>query len=258
MTDRTYDMQPGNESEAHPMAKPTHQEPSQGPLDATDLSPTGAATLRELQAGGEGLTLGTVGRIAAAAGAALALYAGYRRFRSRSESPHGIRVNEVVTINRSQAELYRFWRNFENLPRFMKHLEAVHVLSDTVSRWKAKAPGGLTVEWDAEITYEKQPDVITWRSMANADIPNSGTVRFTPAPGQRGTEVHVYLEYHPPAGKLGQMFAKLFREEPEQQIAGDLRRFKQLMEAGELPTTEGQPHGVRSVTGKVAEWVFKQ
>ncbi len=266
MTDPTYDMQQGGEGKSHPMAEPVREDKPQGVYDAPEMTTTSTtqdvtmpatqeAPLAKVQP--EGLQLGKIGGLAAAAAGALALFAGYRRLKGR-EASQGIHVRDAVTIERPAEELFEFWHNFENLPQFMKHLEAVTVLSPTQSRWKAKGPAGLSVEWDAEITQDERPRLIAWRSLPNADIPNSGSVRFAPAPGNRGTEVQVELEYNPPAGKLGQMFAKLFREEPEQQVAGDLRRFKWLMEAGELPTTEGQPHGERSTTGKVAEALFKQ
>ncbi len=155
----------------------------------------------------------------------------------------GIRVEETVTINKPAAELYRYWRNFENLPRFMNNLESVSIMSETMSHWVAKAPADTTVEWDAQIINEEQDKLVAWKSIEGSQIPNSGSVRFTPAPGNRGTEVRVNLEYNPPAGKLGAFVAKLFGEEPAQQINGDLRRFKNIMEAGEVPTTAGQPVG---------------
>ena len=155
----------------------------------------------------------------------------------------GIKVEKAVTVNRSPEELYRFWRNFENLPRFMYHLESVHVTGEGRSHWVAKAPAGTTVEWDAEIYNEKENELIAWRSLEGADVPNAGSVRFQSAPGGRGTEVRVTLEYDPPGGVIGATIAKLFGEEPSQQVEEDLRRFKQTMEAGETPTTEGQPSG---------------
>ncbi len=161
--------------------------------------------------------------------------------------PHkkGIRVEKAVTINRAPEELYRFWRNFENLPRFMNHLESVRVLDGDGKRshWKAKAPLGTSVEWDAEIINEVENRLIGWRSLEGADVPNAGSVRFEPATGGRGTVVKVNLEYDPPAGVVGAAFAKLFGEEPTAQVQEDLRHFKQVMEAGEMPTTEGQPSG---------------
>jgi uncharacterized membrane protein len=163
----------------------------------------------------------------------------------------GINVKQQVTIARSPEELYRFWRNFENLPRFMNHLEAVHSLSHTRSHWVAKAPLGTSVEWDAEIVEERPNQMIVWRSLPDADVINAGAVTFLPAPAGRGTEVYVVIEYAPPAGVLGETIARLFGEEPNQQIKDDLWRFKQLMEAGEIATIEGQPSGTRSVIGKV-------
>jgi len=155
----------------------------------------------------------------------------------------GIKVEKSVTINRPAEELYSFWRNFENLPRFMDHLESVRVEGMGRSHWVAKAPAGTTVEWDAEIYNEKENELIAWRSLEGADVDNAGSVRFEAAPEGRGTTVRVSLKYDPPGGLIGSTFAKLFGEEPSQQIEEDLRRFKQVMEAGETPTTEGQPSG---------------
>lgn len=151
-----------------------------------------------------------------------------------------IKVEKTVTINKSPEELYRFWHNFENLPHFMKHLKHVKVYDEKRSHWIASAPMGNSVEWDAEIINDQQNKLIAWASVEGADIDNSGFVRFQPAPADRGTEVKVVMEYNPPGGVVGSAIAKLFGEEPEQQIGDDLRRFKQLMEAGEIATTEGQ------------------
>jgi uncharacterized membrane protein len=160
-------------------------------------------------------------------------------------APHegSVKVERSITINRSAAELYHYWRNFENLPCFMKHLESVTVTSDGRSHWAAKAPLGSTVAWDAEITAETENELIAWRSLEGADVYNAGSVAFQELPGGRGTVVRVTFEYSPPGGTIGAMAAKLFGEEPSQQVAGDLRRFKQMMEAGELATTDGQPSG---------------
>jgi uncharacterized membrane protein len=154
-----------------------------------------------------------------------------------------IKVEKTVTINKSPEELYRFWHNFENLPTFMKHLKSVKVYNDKRSHWIANAPLGNSVEWDADILEDRENEFISWASVEGADIDNSGFVRFQKVPGDRGTEVKVVLEYNPPGGVLASVIAKLFGEEPEQQIGDDLRRFKMLMEAGEIATTEGQPTG---------------
>jgi uncharacterized membrane protein len=153
-----------------------------------------------------------------------------------------IRVEKTVTIsNKSQEELYRFWRNLENLPTFMKHLKSVKEIDSTRSHWVANAPLGSEVEWYADIVSDQENQLIAWASVEGADIDNSGFVRFQKAPQGRGTEVKVVLEYNPPAGGVGAAIAKLFGESPEQQIGDELRRFKMLMEAGEIATTEGQP-----------------
>jgi uncharacterized membrane protein len=153
-----------------------------------------------------------------------------------------VHVRKAITVNRPLEEVYQFWRNFENLPRFMNHLEAVQVMGEQRSHWKAKAPAGMTVEWDAEIVEDRPNELILWRSLAGADVDNSGTVRFKPAPGGRGTEVHVELHYSPPGGVIGATIAKLFGEAPEQQVAGDLRVFKQVLETGEIVRSDASIH----------------
>jgi len=162
---------------------------------------------------------------------------------SAADANQSIKVEKTVTIDKPADELYRLWRNFENLPRFMKHLKHVTVIDETRSHWIASAPMGNSVEWDAEIVREEENRLIAWASVEGADVDNSGFVRFQAAPAGRGTEVKVVIEYNPPGGAIGAGAAKLFGEAPEQQIADDLRRFKQLMEAGEIATTEGQPSG---------------
>ncbi|HEX8565661.1 MAG TPA: SRPBCC family protein [Pyrinomonadaceae bacterium] len=161
-----------------------------------------------------------------------------------------VRVDEALTINAPVEEIYNFWRNFENLPQFMYHLESVTKLDEMRSHWKAKAPLGMTVEWDAEIISETPNELISWRSVEGTDVSNAGSVRFLPSTGGRGTVVKVELRYEPPAGKLGAAVAWLTGEEPSVQIRDDLRRFKQLMETGEIPTIEGQPAGRASSTTK--------
>ncbi|HEY0429354.1 MAG TPA: SRPBCC family protein [Pyrinomonadaceae bacterium] len=151
-----------------------------------------------------------------------------------------IEVSKSVTINQSPAALYAFWRSFENLPQFMNHLESVTKIDETRSHWIAKAPFGYSVQWSAEITDEQLNERIEWRSMDGADISNSGKVEFLPT-ADRGTEVRVTFTYEAPAGRLGALAARIFGEEPSQQVEDDLRRFKRLMEAGLIMKTEGQP-----------------
>ncbi|MGH7510473.1 MAG: SRPBCC family protein [Gemmatimonadales bacterium] len=163
--------------------------------------------------------------------------------KTRARKQHrGIHVKESVTVNRPVEEVYAFWRNFANLARFMAHLESVQVLDERRSRWRAKAPAGTTVEWEAEITEDRPNELIAWRAIESADVPNSGRVRFVPAPGGRGTEVHVELRYNPPGGAVGALIAKLFGEEPGQQVKTDLRRFKQVLETGEVVHSDASIH----------------
>jgi uncharacterized membrane protein len=156
---------------------------------------------------------------------------------------NSLRVEKSVTIiNKSPEDLYRYWRDFANLPSFMKHLQRVDILSDTRSHWVTSAPMNATVEWDAEIVADRPNELIAWASTDSADVDNSGFVHFQPAPRGQGTEVKVVLEYSLPGGKVAAAVAKLFGEEPEQQLGDELRRFKMLMEAGEIATVEGQPN----------------
>jgi uncharacterized membrane protein len=153
----------------------------------------------------------------------------------------GIRVEKSVTINGTPEQLYSFWRNFENLPRFMDHLESVDVRDGSHSHWRAKGPAGLKAEWDAEIINEVPNELIGWRSVDGSTVQNAGSVHFTPTP--RGTEIKVVLRYDPPGGALGAVIAKLFGEDPKHQVGEDLRRLKQIIETGETATNQGQPTG---------------
>lgn len=159
----------------------------------------------------------------------------------------GINVELASTINRSAEELYAFWRDFENLPRFMDHLVAVRNIDERRSHWVAKAPGHRTVEWDAEIINEIANELIGWRTLNRADVVSAGSVTFKASDRGRGTQIHVRLQYNPPAGKIGAAIAWMLGHEPSQTIQEDLRRFKALMEAGEVPTTKGQPRGRQSL-----------
>jgi uncharacterized membrane protein len=145
----------------------------------------------------------------------------------------GIRVDKTVTVYRPVAELYRYWRNFENLPRIMRHVDSVTVLDEYRSHWVVDGPAGTHFEWDAEIHNEKENELIAWRSL-DGDVNHAGSVQFRPTPTGRGTEVRVELRYEPPAGALGTAIARLFGEEPAQQVAEDLMRFKRVMEMGEV------------------------
>ena len=209
----------------------------------TALITGGAMVLRGLQ------SRSLKGAIMALAGGGLA-YHGATSDKSLPEKigeaaglEQDIRVEKTVTISKPVEMLYSYWRDLENLPTFMTHLESVRTLDERRSHWKAKAPMGVSVEWDAEIVDDRPNELIAWTSVADADIDNSGFVRFKPAPGDRGTEVKVVLEYSLPGGALAAAAAKLFGEEPEQQVGDALSKFKQLMETGEIATVEGQPQG---------------
>jgi len=153
----------------------------------------------------------------------------------------GIKLEKVITIQRPPEQVYAFWRNLENLPRFMRHLKSVWNLGQRRSHWVAEAPLGLSVQWDAEIIQDQPNEMVAWRSLEGSEVDSAGSVHFRRASGGRGTEVRVVLKYDPPAGQLGAAIARLFGENPEQTMREDLRRFKQLLEAGEIPTTQGQP-----------------
>lgn len=157
--------------------------------------------------------------------------------------PHGrgVKVENSVLIDKSPEELYRFWRRFENLPRFMDHLVSVRTEGDQRSHWVVKSIGNAEISWDAEIVNDLPNELIAWRTLENSGVDHAGSVRFEGT--GRGTRVKVTMEYRPPAGKIGVGLAKLFGQEPRQMIEKDLRRFKQLMEAGEVVSVEGQSHG---------------
>ncbi|HEY0754728.1 MAG TPA: SRPBCC family protein [Ktedonobacteraceae bacterium] len=155
----------------------------------------------------------------------------------------GIRAEKAMTIERAPQELYHFWRHLENLPRFLENVKEVQILDETHSHWRVQAPAGKEVEWDAEIITDKENELLAWRSLPGSSIANAGSVHFMPAPGGRGTVVKVVMEYVPPAGRLGKLVAILSGTEPEQQAQEALRHFKEIMEAGEVPTTKGQPSG---------------
>lgn len=144
----------------------------------------------------------------------------------------GIKVEKSVIIHKSHEVLYHFWRNFENLPRFMGHLQSVTILDDKRSHWVAKGPAGSSVEWDAEIIKEQENRMIAWRSLGGADVQNAGSVYFNAIGQGNETELKVILDYAPPGSKLGAAIAAIFGEEPSQQVEDDLNCFKQMMEAG--------------------------
>jgi uncharacterized membrane protein len=154
-------------------------------------------------------------------------------------------ASKAITVNRPPEEVYAFWRRFENLPRFMYHLQSVTDLGNGRTHWVARAPRDKTVEWDAELVEDRPGSLIAWRSSGEKDdVKNRGSVRFDKAPGDRGTEIRVELDYEPPAGKAGAVFAKVFDKDAEEELADDLRRFKQVMEVGEVVRSSAVPEGM--------------
>lgn len=208
--------------------------------DAVDLAVCAAGMRRRLGKRQQRLRYA---RAAVAALTALDLYAAVRASRGRRHRA-GDRVHASVTVNRSVADVYRFWHDFENLPRFMDHLQSVRIIDERRSRWKAKAPAGRTVEWYAEIVEDRPNELIEWRSVPGAKVRNVGRVSFRPTPDRHGTEVRVELDYSPPGRWFGALVASAFGENPRQQIHDDLRRFKQVIETGEITRSDGMPHGV--------------
>ncbi|HEU5443825.1 MAG TPA: SRPBCC family protein [Steroidobacteraceae bacterium] len=164
-----------------------------------------------------------------------------------------IYLERSIAVSKSPEECYRFWRSFENLPRFMHSLESVRQLDERRSRWVAKGPMASRLEWTSEITSDRPGEELAWRTLDDSGAANAGSVRFEAAPAGRGTIVRVSLHYSPLGGALGAGLVKLLGHDPQSRIREDLRRFKQVMETGEIPTTRGQPTGRRSLFGRVTQ-----
>jgi uncharacterized membrane protein len=156
---------------------------------------------------------------------------------------YGIRARASVTIDKPRDEVFQFWRDFKNLQRFLRHVESVERRGDKETHWVVRGPAERKIEWDAELINEVRNELIAWKSLPGAPVPNAGSVHFRDAPADQGTEIHVEVRYEPPAGIVGAQLARLFGREPEQQIEADLGRLKQYLEGGEVATTEGQPKG---------------
>jgi uncharacterized membrane protein len=184
-------------------------------------------------------------------GTAMALVGGYIVYQGTmpflEEGTTELAVTKTITVNAAAHDVYRFWRDLDKLPLFMRHLRSVAIDTSGRSHWVTRGPAGRNVEWDAIITDEREPHRIAWHSLPGSDVDHEGSVEFRSAPGDRGTEVQVRLLWRPPGGKIGAGIARFFGEHPERQIREDLRRFKMLIETGEIATTVGQPSGRRSV-----------
>jgi uncharacterized membrane protein len=148
-------------------------------------------------------------------------------------------IRHSITVNKSIEEAYALWRNFENFPRFMTHIASVENRGATRSVWRANAPLGITLEWESELVEDRENELIAWRSVEGSSVSHSGRVRFTPAPGARGTEVQVEMAYTPPGGPIGRAIAKLHGSDPDWQVRDGLKRYKQLLETGQLTISDG-------------------
>ena len=163
----------------------------------------------------------------------------YSDTRQKLGGQRGIHVEHSVLIHKRAPQLFRYWRNFENLPKFMPHLESVAVREEGISHWVAQGPAGMKVEWDAHIINEVENKLIAWQSLRGSDVATAGSVSFDETDGN--TVVHVHMQYSPPGGKLGAAVAYVFGEEPNLQVQEDLRRFKSLMETGAIPMPSPGP-----------------
>lgn len=209
--------------------------------DAMDLALLGSAMSSQdcdrMRVGAATLAVAGVNAVDVLAAARLS-----RAAVSPGRPERGIEVVKAITIARRPRELYRYWRQLENLPRFMQNVEQVDKIDETRSRWRVKGPAGRTAEWEAEVVEDRPGECIAWRSLPGADVQNAGRVEFVAAPGGRGTEVLVHLRYEPPAGALGRGIAALFGKDPAHQVASDLRRLKQVIETGEVMRSDASIH----------------
>lgn len=171
------------------------------------------------------LARGTTGRCA--------LYRALGIGTAEPDADNHMHVQQSVTVNAPAEALYREWRRLDNLPRLMKHVRAIEVIDDRRSRWTVEGPGGATATWESEITSDHPNERIGWRTLGNSDVDHAGTVRFNQHPGGRATEIVVTLNYTAPGGRIGRWAAEMLGTEPGQQIAEDLRRFKERIERGD-------------------------
>jgi uncharacterized membrane protein len=189
--------------------------------------------------------------------AAIDVAASVRQARRRREGGepvtggHEVFAEHAQIVNKSPRECYAYWRELTNLPRFMRMLYSIAIKNDRVSHWVIQGPGGRKIEWDSEITVEREGERIAWHSLPGSTVTHAGSVRFEPAPGGRGCIVRVLMHYRPPMGRASVGLAKLLGRDPSAEMREDLRRFKQLIETGEIPTTAGQPSGRRSWLGRL-------
>jgi len=229
--------------------------------DTFDLAALSVAFARGDRRGRAGFALAAVAGVAALDLLAAVRLTGTRTGRSVPglSARTDIYLERSVAVSKSPQECYRFWRSLENLPRFMESLESVRQLDERRSHWVAKGPMATRLEWTSEITADRPGEEIGWRTLEDSGAANAGSVRFETAPGGRGTIVRVTLHYSPLGGALGAGLVRLLGHDPQSRVREDLRRFKQVMETGEVPTTRGQPSGRRSVFGRVTQqWGIAQ
>lgn len=192
-------------------------------------------------------------------GFALAAAGGLLAYRGATlDTEQQFHAESSFTLACSPEKAYQFWRDFENLPRFMRNLESVKVIDSRRSEWNAYGRLGMTIHWTAEIVEEKENEWIVWRSLAGSDVDCRGSVHFRPAVGDRGTIVTAAMQYRPLAGAIGKAVATMVGKYPEFMMREDLRRFKALMESGEVPNIDGQTHGRRSALGKAIQAAYPE
>ncbi|HJS90787.1 MAG TPA: SRPBCC family protein [Steroidobacteraceae bacterium] len=223
--------------------------------DTFDLAALSLAFTRGNRRGRAGVALAAVAGVTALDVIAALRLTGSRAGQATSGVAGRIDIylERSVAVSKSPEECYRFWRRLENLPRFMQSLESVRQLDEQRSHWIASGPLGTRLEWTSEITAERPGEEIAWRTLEDSGAAHAGSVRFETAPGGRGTIVRVSLHYSPLGGTLGAGLVKLLGHDPQSRIREDLRRFKQVMETGEIATTRGQPTGRRSLFGRVTQ-----
>jgi len=225
--------------------------------DTFDLAALSVALARRNRRGRAAVALAAVAGVTALDLFAAGRLTGSRAGRSvpGASGRTDIYLERSIAVSKSPEECYRFWRSFENLPRFMQSLESVRQLDERRSRWVAKGPLATRLEWTSEITADRPGEELAWRTLDDSGAANAGAVKFERAPAGRGTIVRVSLHYSPLGGALGAGLVRLLGHDPQSRIREDLRRFKQVMETGEIPTTRGQPTGRRSLFGHITrQW----
>jgi uncharacterized membrane protein len=203
---------------------------------------------------GRGRVLGALAVVGAIAGADLATSLRQsKRTRTGGEpvtGGHEAFVEQALIVNKSPRECYAYWRDLANLPRFIRTLQSITIKDERTSHW-VMLSRGVKLEWDSEITVDREGERIAWHSLEGSSVTHAGSVRFEPAAGGRGCIVRVLMHYRPPLGRAGVGIAKLMGRDPHAEAREDLRRFKQLIETGEIPTTRGQPSGRRGWLGRL-------